>query len=199
MLFTCQRSGKCCTHPQIVVTLTHKDLWELFQESQGIEELKQLIQFMVIKKNEDAERLVLRNIKTIDGHGSFILRKTPSNKCIFYNEQELSCNIHTIRPQACRNFPFAFNKDKNQLSISLVKNASSFCMGIGKGKEYTKEELQNIGNYTLRTIEEFNSIVDEINTESDNNKPLTPHDALMTLLLVAEKNKATIEEELQIL
>lgn len=199
MQFTCQRSGKCCTHSQIVVTLTHKDLWILFQETQGIEELKQIIQFMVLEKTEEADKIVLHHIKTVDGNGVFILRKNTNHQCIFYNEQELSCNIHGIRPQACRNFPFAFTKINNQLQVSLVKNASSFCMGIGKGKEYGMDELTKIGNYTLQTLKEFNMIVDEINRESDNNKPLTPYDALMTLLLVANKNKMNLEKELQIL
>lgn len=199
MLFTCQRTGKCCTHPQIVVTLTHKDLWILFQESQGIDDLKSLIQFMVMEQEDVLEKLVLSNIKTLNGNGIFILRKNTEHKCIFYDEEAKICNIHSIRPQACRNFPFAFNEIKDQITVTLVKNATSFCMGIGKGKDYTKKELLSIGKHTLETIKEYNRIVDEINKESYNNKSLSTDDALMTLLLVAQKNETILKNELQVL
>lgn len=199
MQFSCQRSGGCCTHPQIVVTLTHTDLWILFQESQGVEDLKQLIQFMVSEQYDEPRKLVLNTIKTQNGNGTFILRKNAAHKCIFYNEKAKSCNIHAIRPQACRNFPFAFIEENGQITVTLVKDANSFCIGIGKGKEYKKEELLLVGKHTLETIKEYNRIVDEINKEAKNNVSLSPDDALMTLLLVAEKNKITLDKELQIL
>ena len=97
MQFSCQRSGKCCTHPNIVITLTHEDIWELFQQSGDIEVVKQLIQFLVIDADQQLERLVLHPLQTTDGTGVFILRKNTAKKCIFYNEKESSCEIHGFR------------------------------------------------------------------------------------------------------
>ena len=129
----------------------------------------------------------------------FILRKHADSKCIFYDESKSTCDIHEFRPQACRNFPFAFSEKDNHIQVSLVKNAHSFCMGIGKGKDYKKEELKHIGKNTLAVIKEYNETVAEINKELVKNKALTPQDALLTLLLVAEKNKEKNKLELQIL
>ena len=199
MLFTCQRSGKCCTHPHIVVTLTHMDLWVLFEQVQNIEDLLKLIQFIVLDLEEEQKELVLHKIQTTQGQGMFILRKHADNRCIFYDESKSACNIHEFRPQACRNFPFAFTAKNNHIQVSLVKDAHSFCMGIGKGKDYKKKELENIGKHTLDVITEYNETVAEINKESVSNKALTPQDALVTLLLVAEKYKENKRRELQIL
>lgn len=199
MQFTCQRSGKCCTHPQIVITLTHEDIWILFQHAQDLAELTRFIQFIVLEKQEDLKKLVLQSVRTTEGNGIFILRKDANNKCIFYNVSTSSCQIHNIRPQACRNFPFAFREDGTKVRVSLVKNASSFCEGIGKGKNYDEKTLEKIGRHTLDQIKRYNEIVAEINKEAHKEKPLTPHDALATLLLVAQKEQAEIQEELQIL
>ena len=199
MLFTCQRSGKCCTHPHIVVTLTHIDLWALFEQVQNIENLQKLIQFIVLDTEDEQKELVLHKIKTTHGLGMFILRKHTDNKCIFFDESKSACDIHEFRPQACRNFPFAFTEKDNHIQVSLVKDAHSFCIGIGKGKDYVKEELEIIGKHTLDVIKEYNETVAEINKEPLKNKALTPQDALLTLLLVAEKYKENKRQELQIL
>lgn len=199
MQFTCQRTGTCCTHPNIVITLTHEDLWTLYQESQDLEELLQIIQFLIPDTEANAQKLVLKTLETTSGKGLFVLRKNTRHQCIFYNVQERACQIHSLRPQACRNFPFAFNKEKDILKISLVKDAPSFCLGIGKGKEYTREELEKTGSYTLNRLDEYNKIVDEINKEAKNKKSLTPQEALTALIMVAEKNKEKISKEHQIL
>ena len=199
MQFTCQRTGKCCTHSQIVITLTHKDLWVLFQHAQDMEELKQFIQFILIEKKEQSEKLVLNSIETTEGKGIFILRKNVENKCIFYKSSASSCQIHDIRPQACRNFPFAFAEIEDKITVSLVKGASSFCIGIGKGKEYEKNSFDKVGMHTIEIIKRYNAIAEEINKEAQQKKPLTPQMALGMLLLVAEKEQINLEEEFQIL
>ena len=199
MQFTCQRTGKCCTHPNIVVTLTHDDLWVLFQQVQNIEDLKKLVQFILLKPEKQQEKLVLTSIRTTIGEGVFILRKNTDQKCIFYTDETSSCEIHAARPQACRNFPFSFSEKKNELAITLVKGANNFCMGIGKGRDYGKEELAIIGNHTLEIFKEYNNIVTEINKEASQEQPLTPQDALMTLVLVAQQKRSKKEQKYEIL
>ena len=175
------------------------DVWTLFQNTQGIEELKQYIQFIVLEKEKHPAKLVLNSIETTEGKGIFILRKNVDHKCIFYNGSTSSCQIHNLRPQACRNFPFAFAEREGEMTITLVKDASSFCLGIGKGKDYSKEEIQKVGRHTIDTIKKYNNVVAELNKEALQNKPLTPHDALATLLLVAQKEQAELHKEFEIL
>lgn len=199
MQFSCQRTGICCTHPNIVITLTHEDLWTLYEETRDIDELQQIIQFLIPNPDNSAEKLVLQTIQTTNGKGLFILRKNKQHQCIFYNVKEKSCQIHTLRPQACRNFPFAFTKINDQIHISLVKGANTFCEGIGKGKDYSQKELKKIGVNSLEVLKQYNNIINEINREALEEQPLTPQEALITILVVAEKNKEKFTEKLEIL
>jgi Fe-S-cluster containining protein len=195
VLFNCKRSGKCCTHPNIVVTLTHEDIWVLYQRAQDIEELKKVLQFLITESNHSEEQMVLSGIKTTSGIGNFILRKNNDKKCVFYENETSSCQIHTFRPAACRNFPFSFAQDNEKTLVSWVKGAQSFCPGIGSGIEYKMEELENIGRNSIAVIKEYNNIAKEISKEDE----ITPHEALLTLLMVADKHKDKIQSDFQIL
>ena len=209
MLFTCNRSGLCCTHPNIAVTLTHEDLWSLYQKYSNIEELQLKIQFLISKKLSESnsihsftlndEQLVLKLVETNIGFGHFILRKEETNKCTFFNSKTKTCEIHDSRPQACKNFPFSFSQYKEKIIVSWVKNAKKFCSGIGGGKDYSMEQLEEVGIKTMAIISEYNSIVDEINKESKYKESLSPKETLFTLLLVAEKNKEKFNSKYQIL
>lgn len=205
MQFTCQRSGKCCSHPNIVITLTHIDIWHLVQHFGKFEDVFSVIQFVQFTElNQTSDipleisnttefgthnnKLVLDPMQTTEGSGIFILRKQSekSSLCLFYNDTTHACQIYSARPQTCKNFPFGLSTFDNRSIITWVKDASSFCPGIGQGKVWSPKMLKELGKSTQKTIERYSEIVTEINRESKHKNPLTPIAAVYVLYSTAE-------------
>ena len=199
--FSCQNSGKCCTHPKMVVTLTHEDIYRLMAHYKDFSVLLTKIQFLVDPdtinetivemKQQKGNKKVLNQLKTAEGDGVFILRRIDNNICTFFNTQTRLCTIHDHRPQACRNFPFSFTNslDTGTITISWVKDAQNFCPGIGSGNLFTKDDLEIIGNSTLHSISVYNQIVDGLNKDFNPKKPMTAQESLIAIYLIAEKFK----------
>lgn len=189
MKFQCQRTGQCCTHPQIVITLTHEDLWRLASHLGGLEPLFEMVQFMRVDTDlpEGNERLVLRPVKTVDGAGVFVLRKDDDSHCVFYDRNDQTCLIHPAKPQACQNFPFAVSRLEGRPVVTWASEATSFCPGIGAGKNWDEDVLRELGRTTVSAVERYEAVVDEVNHEWESGRPLTAQEALLTLYMVAEK------------
>ncbi|MHA2363321.1 MAG: YkgJ family cysteine cluster protein [Candidatus Hodarchaeales archaeon] len=210
MHFQCQRSGRCCQHPKIVITLTQKDIWFLISYF-DLETLLLLVQFVKfpekdndlniekVSKNDSLEgQLVLNLVQTTEGKGLFLLRKKSKEPdcCIFYDNKTHSCQIYTIRPQACRNFPFGLSIFQTRPVITWVKDSASFCPGIGKGPIWSEETLKKIGTRTRQVIDEYSNIIKEINLEAGRGKPLTPQEVLFLFYTIVQKEEMNREEDL---
>lgn len=200
MQFQCQRSGKCCSHPNIVITITHKDIWQLVNHFDDYDSVLSVIKFVKVPEHTASpdlelplsnetfnDSLVLKPIMTTEGSGIFILRKQLDrpNQCVFYDPSSHSCTMYASRPLACQNFPFGISTFENRPIVTWVKDAGNFCPGIGKGKVWSDKTLQKIGKNTFETLERYSAIVKEINYEAELGKPLTPENAVFVLYSAA--------------
>ncbi|MHA1969941.1 MAG: YkgJ family cysteine cluster protein, partial [Candidatus Hodarchaeales archaeon] len=123
--FKCQQSGHCCRDREIVVTLTYHDIFRLFSAlNNNFQLLIQKITFFKMDKKVQKKvlkQLVLSPIQTSQGNVIPGLRKREDNSCIFYFPP--NCSIYTNRPMACRNYPLAFVKKKNEISCVWGKKS----------------------------------------------------------------------------
>jgi len=191
--FKCKNSGKCCTHPNIVITLTHEDIYRLMLHLKDFSILLTKVQFMIdpVDMANLESQTVLKKVKTSLGDGIFILRRTDQNICNFFDSTTNLCSINEFRPQSCRNFPFSFSviEENKPIIATWIKGAKNFCPGIGSGNEYKNNILKIIGKRTVKSIEVYNELIEEINKEAENNNPLTPQETLMTVYMVADRYK----------
>ncbi|MBN1232387.1 MAG: YkgJ family cysteine cluster protein [Candidatus Coatesbacteria bacterium] len=67
------------------------------------------------------------------------LKNEDDGNCPFFVENK--CSIYEVRPLQCRSFPFwpEFMKEENG-----IKKLLELCPGFGKGKLYSKEEIEAI-------------------------------------------------------
>ncbi len=67
------------------------------------------------------------------------LKERENYDCIFLTKQ--GCSVYEARPKQCRTYPFWSSVMENEASWEAEKHA---CPGIGKGKLYTKEEIDEM-------------------------------------------------------
>jgi Fe-S-cluster containining protein len=60
-----------------------------------------------------------------------------TNQCQFLKENR--CTVYSARPNQCRTWPFW---PENMNVKTWNKEIASYCPGVGKGKLYTKEEIE---------------------------------------------------------
>lgn len=65
------------------------------------------------------------------------IKEKDNYDCIFLSDK--GCSIYPVRPLQCRNYPFWSNI---MISKEEWQKESSFCPGIGKGKLYSKKEIE---------------------------------------------------------
>lgn len=119
--FQCQGSGKCCTsHGEFgFVFLSLKDR-RRFAKHLGISTLK-------FTKEYCDQR-----------SGAYHLKEDPKNTdCMFLKNK--GCSVYEARPMQCRTWPFW---PEVMGAKTWKKEVVSFCPGVGKGKIYTKEEIE---------------------------------------------------------
>src|SRR5690606_11790402 len=62
--------------------------------------------------------------------------------CIFYRE---GCSIYSVRPIACRLFPFRVEEESAANGDLLLKiNYNPTCPGLGKGKPVDRRKLEKL-------------------------------------------------------
>ncbi|MBN21175.1 MAG: zinc/iron-chelating domain-containing protein [Bdellovibrionaceae bacterium] len=117
--FECQGSGKCCTSRGSYgfVYLTLKDR-------------KRMARVLGLNTSVFTRKYCSKT----DGH--FHLKET-SGDCRFLNLNR--CEIYEGRPDQCRTWPFW---PENMNSKTWNQEVKSYCPGIGKGKLFTKEEIE---------------------------------------------------------
>ncbi|MFW9928018.1 MAG: YkgJ family cysteine cluster protein [Candidatus Thorarchaeota archaeon] len=197
MRFSCQRSGRCCSHPKLFITLTIDDLIPLLKSTLSLEKLINNVSFLKLDdslsngdKKQISSQLVIRPIKTKDGEIVPILKKKFNNaECVFYDTQTHSCSIYENRPMACQIFPLGFTEISGKKAVSWNGLGLKICPGINQGEELPIAYLKSLIENANRNIEETNKKIDIINSETEKSeKLLTAKEALWTLLLIASQN-----------
>lgn len=129
--FECQGSGKCCTSRGTYgyVYLTENDQ-KRFAKYFGLTRAQFLKKYckthMGWQALKDPEELGLKN--------------HPQGDCVFLKDGN-RCGVYEARPEHCRTWPFW---PEHMTPKAWNKEVASFCPGVGKGKLYSFEEIQEI-------------------------------------------------------
>ncbi len=105
--------------------------------------------------------------------------------CVFYTSPD--CSIYQYRPTACRTYPFAFVQKQGKIIQSWVKNSLKSCPGIGKGTPLPSRYIQQLGQTFFDEIKIHNELVENINIEAIEGRPLNAREALWVLVIYGEK------------
>lgn len=121
--FQCQGSGKCCVSrgEYGYVYLDKKDRVKMAK-------------FFKLKISDFTERYC------VFSDGYYRLKTIPHElECLFLKDNK--CSIYSARPTQCRTWPF-WPEVLN--AKSWKKEVAQYCPGIGKGKLYSKKEIEAI-------------------------------------------------------
>ncbi|UCG02301.1 MAG: YkgJ family cysteine cluster protein [Candidatus Heimdallarchaeota archaeon] len=187
--FECQQSGHCCSDPNIIVTLTYRDLFRLFNVlNKDFRILLQKVSFYKLEEYNQVleEQMVLEPIQTSEGNVIPGLRKI-KEFCAFFARP--NCRIYPDRPMSCRSYPLAYIQRGERIVCTWVKNSRKTCPGIGKGAVLSQTFIKNLGKKYFHEIETHNYVVGELNKEAINGRPLTARGALWVLITYGEKDR----------
>ncbi|MDD4651728.1 MAG: YkgJ family cysteine cluster protein [Methanothrix sp.] len=155
--FKCQRCGTCCHHkrPEEFGDLVPLDrLPEFWEKSNLIYLTEEDIRRISIETGLDPSDFVDTlyrydgNPVRVEESGKKIILDLPVMKskadttCVFYDS---GCKIYSLRPMACRLFPFRVEEETAQNGdITLNISFNKSCPGMGKGKIAEKKMLQEM-------------------------------------------------------
>lgn len=121
--FKCKQCGNCC-NIEGYVFIFREDLNRILEKTEFTK-----------------EELQLRYLSTVEGYT--VLRDSGERSCIFWDPVIKGCKIYEARPTQCRTFPFwktlLYNEKK-------WKEGTKDCHGIGEGRLYTEEEIDELKN-----------------------------------------------------
>ncbi len=120
--FGCTFCGKCCSHPGGYVQLTE-------QEASNIADYLGM----------DEDEFLEKYIELVDEDEGFRLKSFSDGGCILLKDDQ--CTVYPVRPTQCRTFPFW---PENVKSAYRWKLTAEDCPGIGEGRLYTAEEIDEI-------------------------------------------------------
>ena len=190
--FQCQQSGHCCCSPNIIVTLTFMDVFDIFLAlDKDFESLLRKLTFYKLEGNVNEDRrkkLVLPAISSSDGDVIPGIKKINGLDCIFYLKPK--CLIYRYRPLACKNYPFTFSGEDREIKFSWAKNAEKTCLGIGEGDPIDYSYVERNGKVTSDNLNMHTSLIQELNTESANGKPLTVREIIWIFIVYGEKKRS---------
>jgi Fe-S-cluster containining protein len=189
--FQCQQSGHCCCDPNIIVTLTFMDVYDLFLAvNKDFESLIRKLTFYKFTKgvNEDQrKKLVLPAISTSVGEIIPGIKKINGLNCVFYSKP--NCSIYHNRPLACKNYPFTFLGKDNKRLFSWAKNAEKTCPGIGEGNIVETSYIERNGSITSEYLNMHTDFIQELNIEAVNSKTLSAREVIWIFIVYGEKIK----------
>ncbi len=119
--FSCQRCGHCCTCEGYVF-LTATDLGN-----------------MIEKEGFELEDLQQHYFSTYKGYT--VLRDNVNGACIFWDDEIKGCKIYKNRPTQCQTYPFWKMNFKHE---SDLEREYKECPGLGQGKRFSKDEIDEI-------------------------------------------------------
>ena len=155
--FQCQRCGSCCHHKRPIE----------FDDLIPIERLKEFWEKsnLIYLTKKDVTAIARRTGKNpadfvdtlYDYDGSYVkvadkgckvildlpvMKSKEDTTCIFY---EQGCIIYSVRPKACRLFPFLVEEETSSNGDILLNiNYNPTCPGIGKGRIVDKGQLESL-------------------------------------------------------
>ncbi len=215
MRFECQKTGVCCRSPNLLITLTHFDLYFLYKYWRNdLSKLLTAITFYVIADEASASHLVVPEIITKHGNAVIALKKTEHGSCIFLSANNL-CEIYRARPLTCRMYPITFvpvndsnqsheKKDvqkklvkapiivvdaKNNIRLQPIyaKAATKTCRGIGKGNSIPRSLLKNMANVFFHIMKDYYSLIGTINEYISEHGYLEPIEIINVIIQYVEQ------------
>ena len=119
--FECQETGKCCTnHGEYAWVYVSPDEEKAIAAQIGVT-------LAVFRRDYTFKDDGYRCLKSVD------------DGCIFLANRR--CTIHEVKPTQCRTWPFWTGNLERKVWEGDV---ASFCAGVGKGRLYTREEIEAI-------------------------------------------------------
>jgi len=168
--FLCQRCGSCCHHkrPLDFDDLVPMEQMKAFWEKSNLIYLTEKDVTAIAKKTGKNAADIVDTLYDYDGcyvkvkdNGCQVILDLPVMKskedttCIFYQE---GCTIYSVRPIACRLFPFRVEEETlSNGDILLNINCNPTCPGIGKGKWVDKRKLEGL------VVDQFLQRTEDIN------------------------------------
>ncbi|BAU23238.1 Fe-S oxidoreductase [Caldimicrobium thiodismutans] len=108
-LFECQRCGACCQGESTV--------------SLSPEKIEEIAEFLNLSKEELFHKYLIKKGK------NRIEMKTKNGACIFYDRKRKSCQIHPVKPEKCKEWPFPPSIFTDKKNFLIIQNS---CQGLKK-------------------------------------------------------------------
>lgn len=106
-------------------------------------ELENIVEHMGI----EPEAFIQNYTKSVDDRISLRDLENENWNCVMLKDGK--CSIYNVRPMQCRTFPFWPHNIASKEDWEHLKNE---CPGIGKGKTFTMDEIEDISDGT-RTVD----------------------------------------------
>jgi len=119
--FECQRCGGCC-NCEGYVFIFQNDYNRLISSGRFTE-----------------ESLRMDYLSTFQGYT--VLRSRPDHTCILWDKEINGCMAYDCRPIQCQTYPFWNTVFKDE---ERFKAEEQDCPGIGKGKHFTADEIDEL-------------------------------------------------------
>jgi Fe-S-cluster containining protein len=179
--FKCKRCGSCCHHKRppefndLIPLKQVKEFWEksnlIYLTETDIERISHKTR-LTVKDFVDTLYEYNGKLVRVEDAGSKvildfpIMRSKEDKTCIFYNA---GCIIYSVRPRACRLFPFRVEEDETSEGDILLRiGINPSCPGVGKGNCVEKQVLEKLVSDQFR--QRNKSIASEIQELAAENK-----------------------------